>query len=42
MGKSTLDNVLAGDMVQSTGSVREFDGKGRHTTVDRVMVEIPG
>lgn len=42
VGKSSLVNVLAGDMLQSTGSVREFDGKGRHTTVDRVMVEIPG
>ena len=42
VGKSSLVNVLAGDEVQDTGSVRERDGKGRHTTVDRVMVRIPG
>lgn len=42
VGKSSLVNVLAGDVVQDTGEVREHDGKGRHTTVDRVMVEIPG
>lgn len=42
VGKSSLVNVLAGDSVQETGEVRSRDGKGRHTTVDRVMVEIPG
>ena len=42
VGKSSLVNVLAGDNVQETGDVRSYDGKGRHTTVDRVMIEIPG
>ncbi len=42
VGKSSLVNVLAGADVQDVGDVREFDGKGRHTTVDRVMVELPG
>ncbi|MBO4353122.1 MAG: ribosome small subunit-dependent GTPase A [Eggerthellaceae bacterium] len=42
VGKSSLVNLLAGDEVQEIGDVRESDGKGRHTTVDRVMIEIPG
>ena len=42
VGKSSLVNVLAGDEVQDIGEVRQRDGKGRHTTVDRVMVELPG
>ena len=42
VGKSSLVNVLAGKEVQDVGAVRDFDGKGRHTTVDRVMVELPG
>lgn len=42
VGKSTLVNRLAGSSVQETAAVRERDGKGRHTTVDRVMVEVPG
>ncbi|MBQ9043329.1 MAG: ribosome small subunit-dependent GTPase A [Eggerthellaceae bacterium] len=42
VGKSSLVNLLAGADVQDVGDVREFDGKGRHTTVDRVMVELPG
>lgn len=41
VGKSSMVNVLAGADVQDTGHVRESDGKGRHTTVDRVMVDIP-
>lgn len=41
VGKSSLVNLLAGRDVQDTGTVREFDGKGRHTTVDRVMIELP-
>ena len=41
VGKSSLVNVLAGSEVQDVGDVRDFDGKGRHTTVDRVMVELP-
>ena len=42
VGKSSLVNALAGSDVQSTASVRERDGKGRHTTVERVLVKLPG
>ncbi len=42
VGKSSLVNALAGRALQSTASVRAADGKGRHTTVDRVLVEVPG
>lgn len=42
VGKSSLVNLLVGEQVQETGAVRELDGKGRHTTVSREMVEIPG
>ena len=42
VGKSTLVNALAGSQVQQTSAVRERDGKGRHTTVDRVVVDLPG
>ena len=42
VGKSSLVNMLAGGEVQDVGEVRARDGKGRHTTVDRVMVDIPG
>ncbi|MDO4182882.1 MAG: ribosome small subunit-dependent GTPase A [Coriobacteriia bacterium] len=42
VGKSSLINLLVGEDVQATGSVREGDGKGRHTTVSRQIVEIPG
>lgn len=42
VGKSSLVNLLVGSEVQATGSVREGDGKGRHTTVSREMVRIPG
>ena len=42
VGKSSLVNALAGCEVQETATVRERDGKGRHTTVDRIMVSLPG
>ena len=42
VGKSSLVNLLAGADVQETGSVRAFDGKGRHTTVSREIVDLPG
>ena len=32
VGKSSLVNMLVGEEVQETGTVREGDGKGRHTT----------
>jgi ribosome biogenesis GTPase len=42
VGKSSLVNLLVGSEVQATTPVREVDGKGRHTTVSREIVEIPG
>ena len=42
VGKSSLVNVLAGAEVQATTPVRETDGKGRHTTVNRAIVPIQG
>ncbi|WP_350455024.1 ribosome small subunit-dependent GTPase A [Slackia heliotrinireducens] len=42
VGKSSLVNLLVGSEVQATGSIRERDGRGRHTTVSREMVDIPG
>ena len=41
-GKSTLLNALLGREALETGAVRESDGVGRHTTVARRMVSIPG
>ena len=40
-GKSSLINMLIGEDVQVTGNVRASDGKGRHTTVDRSMIDLP-
>ncbi len=40
VGKSSLVNLLAGSEVQQTTAVRETDGKGRHTTVNRSMVAV--
>lgn len=42
VGKSSLVNMLVGSDVQATATVREGDGKGRHTTVSRDMVALPG
>ncbi|MDR2716221.1 MAG: ribosome small subunit-dependent GTPase A [Coriobacteriaceae bacterium] len=42
VGKSSLVNLLVGHEVQKTADVRDTDGKGRHTTVSREMIEIPG
>ncbi|OUP07439.1 ribosome small subunit-dependent GTPase A [Collinsella sp. An2] len=41
-GKSTLLNALLGHDALATGAVRERDDAGRHTTVARVMVALPG
>lgn len=41
VGKSSMVNMLVGSDVQETTPVRE-DGKGRHTTVSREMVSVPG
>jgi ribosome biogenesis GTPase len=42
VGKSTLVNLLLGDEVQATQSVRARDAKGRHTTTARELVLVPG
>lgn len=41
VGKSSLVNMLVGADVLEVGAVREGDGKGRHTTVSREIVEVP-
>lgn len=41
-GKSTLTNTLLGSEIQATGTVREADGRGRHTTVSRALKPLPG
>lgn len=38
VGKSTLINSLLGELRQSTGSIRENDTKGRHTTTRRSLI----
>ncbi len=42
VGKSTLINSLSGAEVQATGSIREDDGKGRHTTTHRSLHLLAG
>ncbi|GAM63262.1 probable GTPase related to engC [Vibrio ishigakensis] len=41
VGKSTLVNTLMGEEAQKTGSIREDDSKGRHTTTGRTLMTIP-
>lgn len=41
-GKSTLANALLGRERQATGAVRESDERGRHTTVARELLALPG
>lgn len=41
VGKSTLMNALSGSDHQKTGSIREDDGKGRHTTTVRELFLLP-
>jgi ribosome biogenesis GTPase len=41
-GKSTLANALLGDERQTTGAVRTSDRRGRHTTVARELLTLPG
>jgi ribosome biogenesis GTPase len=40
-GKSTLINALLGEERQATGEIRS-DGRGRHTTVTRELLTLPG
>ncbi|NNF54049.1 MAG: ribosome small subunit-dependent GTPase A [Acidimicrobiales bacterium] len=42
IGKSTLVNTLSGGEVQRTGQVRAVDRRGRHTTVTRDLIPLPG
>ncbi|GLZ46718.1 putative ribosome biogenesis GTPase RsgA [Actinomycetospora sp. NBRC 106375] len=41
-GKSTLANALLGEDVLAVGAVRDVDDKGRHTTVHRELLLLPG
>ena len=41
VGKSTLVNTLSGALVQATGTIRQGDGKGRHTTTRRSLHPLP-
>ena len=41
-GKSTLVNALLGEDRQATGEVRASDLRGRHTTVTRELLTLPG
>ncbi|MBO6576500.1 MAG: ribosome small subunit-dependent GTPase A [Rhodothermales bacterium] len=40
-GKTTLLNGLLGSETFATGAVRDVDGKGRHTTTRRELVQLP-
>lgn len=43
VGKSTLVNTLtASETQQKTGTIREYDAQGRHTTTARSLHSIPG
>jgi ribosome biogenesis GTPase / thiamine phosphate phosphatase len=42
VGKSTIVNRLAGRELQRTQAVREFDGRGRHTTTHRQLLLLDG
>ncbi len=41
VGKSTLINRLMGQNVLAAGTIREDDGKGRHTTTHRQLLQLP-
>jgi ribosome biogenesis GTPase len=42
VGKSTLVNRLLGVDRQRVGAISEADGRGRHTTTARQLIELPG
>lgn len=43
VGKSTLVNTLtASDIMQKTGTIREYDAQGRHTTTARSLHAVQG
>lgn len=41
VGKSTLVNILIGENARATSEVRARDGKGRHKTVSREIMQLP-
>ncbi len=41
-GKSTLSNSLLGREKMATAAVRRRDSRGRHTTVHRALLQLPG
>ena len=42
VGKSSIINDLVGDAMQRTSAVSDKTGEGRHTTVNSVMIPLPG
>ena len=42
VGKSSVINCLASDAAQKTGTLSDSTGEGRHTTVNSVMLDLPG
>jgi ribosome biogenesis GTPase / thiamine phosphate phosphatase len=42
VGKSTLLNLLVGHERQATAAIRRSDDRGRHTTVRRELIALPG
>ena len=42
VGKSSIVNRLVGELVLPTRSVRESDSRGRHASVHRQMIALPG
>ena len=42
VGKSTIINQLVGGRRQKVAAVSEADGRGRHTTTARQLIELPG
>ena len=41
-GKSSIVNRLVGSELLATGEVRDWDSRGRHTSVHRQLVSLPG
>ncbi|MFE6281632.1 ribosome small subunit-dependent GTPase A [Streptomyces sp. NPDC057877] len=41
-GKSTLANALLGEDLMEVQTIRDVDGKGRHTTTTRNLLALPG
>ncbi len=41
VGKSSLLNALAGDVIRATGGLSDRSGEGRHTTVSSAVIRLP-